>query len=164
MSQILSKSNIYDLLHWVVSNMYFHNGDLTFHQTVGLPMGTNAAPLLANLGLYRHERDFVSSHQDDTVISTFNNALRFIDDILLIDLIIASINILSQHLMILTLSTRTICNYHKHPLPQLKWVILVYRLTFIGIISILQYTINAGIFVLKSINIHISIPLFRNIL
>ena len=82
-NSILSKSDIYELIHWVVSITYVHNGDLTFHQTIGLPMGTNAAPLHANLGLYRHERDFVTSH-DDTVISTFN-AIRFIDDILLID-------------------------------------------------------------------------------
>ena len=29
------------------NNLYIHNGDLTFHQMVGLPMGTKAAPLLA---------------------------------------------------------------------------------------------------------------------
>jgi hypothetical protein len=34
-------------------------GDQVFQQSVGIPMGTNCAPLLADLFLYSYEAEFV---------------------------------------------------------------------------------------------------------
>ena len=48
-------------------------------------MGTNCAPLVADLFLYCYERDFMTSLTDDKqadVIDTFNTTSRYLDDIL----------------------------------------------------------------------------------
>jgi hypothetical protein len=44
----------------VVQNTYLDNNDATLkHQSIGIPMGTNAAPELANLTLYVDEALFI---------------------------------------------------------------------------------------------------------
>ena len=51
-------------------------------------MGTNCAPLVADLFLFCYERDFMLSLSDDNqseVIKTFNSASRYLDDLLNID-------------------------------------------------------------------------------
>ena len=48
-------------------------------------MGTNCAPLVADLFLFCHERDFMMSLSDDKqadVIDAFNTTSRYLDDIL----------------------------------------------------------------------------------
>ena len=48
-------------------------------------MGTNCAPLIADLSLFCYERDFMMSLYDDKqtdVIYTFNTTSRYLDDIL----------------------------------------------------------------------------------
>jgi len=35
------------------------SGGPIFQQTIGIPMGTNCAPLLANFFLYSYEADFI---------------------------------------------------------------------------------------------------------
>ena len=49
-------------------------------------MGTNCAPVVADLFLYRDERDFMMSLSDDKqadVIDAFNTTSRYLDDIFL---------------------------------------------------------------------------------
>ena len=51
-------------------------------------MGTNCAPLVADLLLFCYERDFMMSLSDDTpadVIEAFNSTSRYLDDLLNID-------------------------------------------------------------------------------
>ena len=51
-------------------------------------MGTNCAPLIADLFLYCYERDFMLSLKSDTqadIIKAFNDTSRYLDDILNID-------------------------------------------------------------------------------
>ena len=60
----------------------------TFLQIVGIPMGTNCAPLVADLFLYCYERDFMDSLNHDNqadVIEAFNSTSRYLDDLLNID-------------------------------------------------------------------------------
>ena len=48
-------------------------------------MGTNCAPLVADLFLFCYERDFMMSLSDDNqadVIDAFNTTSRYLDDIL----------------------------------------------------------------------------------
>ena len=52
------------------------------------PMGTNCAPLVADLFLYCYERDFKDSLNHDNqadVIEAFNSTSRYLDDLLNID-------------------------------------------------------------------------------
>jgi len=39
-------------------------GGCVFQQTVDIPMGTNCAPLLADLFLYSYEADFIQRFQE----------------------------------------------------------------------------------------------------
>ena len=51
-------------------------------------MGTNCAPLVADLFLFCYERDFMMSLSDDKqadVIDAFNTTFRYLDDILNVD-------------------------------------------------------------------------------
>ena len=61
---------------------------MLYQQIVGIPIGTNCAPLIADLFLYCHERDFMSdlhkSKRHD-LIDMFNDTSRYLDDIFTID-------------------------------------------------------------------------------
>ena len=48
-----------------MENIYVQFGDMVYQQIVGIPMGTNCAPLIADLFLYMYcyERDFMSNLQ-----------------------------------------------------------------------------------------------------
>ena len=59
--------------------------DETFAGEDGIPMGTNCAPLFADLFLFCNERDFMMSLSVDKqadVIDAFNTTSRYLDDIL----------------------------------------------------------------------------------
>jgi hypothetical protein len=47
-----SKADIKGMLGFLVDNIYVVFGDQVFQQFVGIPMGTNCAPLLKDLFLY----------------------------------------------------------------------------------------------------------------
>ena len=71
-----------------LDNIFVRYGDAIYRQVVGIPMGTNCAPLVADLFLYCYERDFMSSLKSDTqadIISAFNKTSRYLDDILNLD-------------------------------------------------------------------------------
>ena len=60
-------------------------GGRIFQQTIGIPMGTNCAPLLADLILYSYEADFVQSilkAGKKHLAQQFNFTYRYIDDVL----------------------------------------------------------------------------------
>ena len=55
---------------------------------VGIPMGTNCAPLVADLFLFCYERDFIlflSDINQTDIIEDFNSTSRYLDDLLTID-------------------------------------------------------------------------------
>ena len=59
-----------------------------YRQIVGIPMGTNYAPLVADLFLFCYERDFMLSLSDNyqtDIIEAFNSTSRYLDDLLNID-------------------------------------------------------------------------------
>jgi hypothetical protein len=47
------------MLEFLIDNMYVVGGDQVFQRSVGIPMGTICAPLLANLFLYSYETEFI---------------------------------------------------------------------------------------------------------
>ena len=68
-----------------VDNILIRFGTKLYRQVVGIPMGTNCAPLFADLFLFCYERDFMMSLCDDKqadVINAFNTTSRYLDDIL----------------------------------------------------------------------------------
>ena len=47
------------MLEYLIVNIFVMFGGRVFQQTVGIPMGANCAPLLADLFLYSYEPDFI---------------------------------------------------------------------------------------------------------
>ena len=47
------------MLEFLVDNIFVVFGGKVFQQIVGIPMGTNCAPLLADIFLYSYEADFI---------------------------------------------------------------------------------------------------------
>ena len=61
---------------------------MVYQQIVGIPMGTNCAPLIIDLFLYCYERDFMSDLQKSkrhNLIDMFNDTSRYLDDIFTIN-------------------------------------------------------------------------------
>ena len=70
-------------IFWI--NIYIKFGTKLYRQIVGIPMGTNCAPLVADLVLYCYERDFMNSLNHDNqadVIEAFNSISRYLNDLL----------------------------------------------------------------------------------
>ena len=83
-----SCQNECDALTFLLDNIFIQFGTKLYRHVVGIPMGTNCAPLVADLFLFCSERDFMMSLSNDTqsgVIDAFNTTSRYLDDILNID-------------------------------------------------------------------------------
>ena len=77
-----------DALHYLLDNIFIRFGLKLYRQIVGIPMGTNCAPLVADLFLFCYERDFMMSLSDNNqsdIIEAFNLTSRYLDDLLNID-------------------------------------------------------------------------------
>ena len=71
-------------LSFLLDNIYVRFGDTVYCQVIGIPMGTNCAPLDADLFLYCYEKDFMLSLKSDTqagILEAFNDTSRYLDDI-----------------------------------------------------------------------------------
>lgn len=81
-------SKVCEALSFLLDNIYIRFGSNCFRQMVGIPMGTNCAPLVADLFLFCYERDFMLSLNKNSqadVIETFNSTSGYLDDLLNID-------------------------------------------------------------------------------
>ena len=72
-------------VRFLVSNTYLQAGDSLYRQKVGIPMGTNCAPGLANLFLFYYESAFISrliTERGVLAARHFRTSFRLIDDLL----------------------------------------------------------------------------------
>ena len=77
--------NVCDALTFLLDNIFIRFGTKLNRQVVGIPMGTNCAPLVDNLFLFFYERDFMVYLSDDKqadIINAFNTTNIYLDDIL----------------------------------------------------------------------------------
>ena len=77
-----------EALTFLLDNIYIRFGFKLYRQIVGISMGTNYAPLVADLFLFSYERDSMFSLSEDNhsdVIEAFNTTSRYLDDLLNID-------------------------------------------------------------------------------
>ena len=83
-----SCQKVCDALVYLLDNIFIRFGTKLYRQTIGIPMETNCAPLVADLILFCYERDFMKSlsreNQAD-IIEAFNSTSRYLDDLLNID-------------------------------------------------------------------------------
>jgi len=54
-----TEDDIVNMINFLIDNIFIEIGGRIFQQTIGIPMGTNCAPLLAGLFLHSYEADFV---------------------------------------------------------------------------------------------------------
>jgi hypothetical protein len=83
-----SEVDIKEMLWFLIDNIFIVFGDQIFQQTVGIRMGTNCAPLLADLFLYSYEAEFIQEllHEKNKPLAVaFNPTFRYIDDVLSIN-------------------------------------------------------------------------------
>ena len=85
--KLWSCQNVCEALIYLLDN-YIRFGTTLYRQIVGIPMGTNCAPLGADLFLFCYERDFMTSLSDvkqAEIIEAFKSTSRYLDDLLNID-------------------------------------------------------------------------------
>ena len=82
-SYCVSKTMISDMLDLIVDNAYFSFGDKVYRQTIGIPMGIDPAPQMANLYLHYYEANFMEhlAAEHYSQAKKFNYTRRFIDDL-----------------------------------------------------------------------------------
>ena len=67
-----------------LDNIYIRFGTKLYRQIVGIPMGTNCAPLVADLFLLCYERDFMTSLSDvkqAEIFEAFISIYRHVNDL-----------------------------------------------------------------------------------
>ena len=83
-----SCQKVCEALTFLLDNIYIRFGSKLYRQFVSIPMGTNCAPLVADLFLFCYKRDFMLSLSVDNrsdVIEALNSTSRYLDDLLNID-------------------------------------------------------------------------------
>ena len=86
--KLWSCQSVCDALSYLLDNIYIRFGNKLYRQIVGIPIGTNFAPLVADLFLVCYERDFMTSLSDDNqtdIIEAFDSTSRYLDYLLNID-------------------------------------------------------------------------------
>ena len=80
-----SETDIINMLEFLIDNIFVIFGGRVFQQTVGMPMGTNCAPLPTDWFLYSYEADFIEGllkKNEKKLGRSFNFMFRYIDDVL----------------------------------------------------------------------------------
>ena len=80
-----TETQVIQMLEFLIDNIFVECGGQIFQQTVGIPMGTNCAPLLADLFLYSYEAEFIQNllkGGNKKLAKQFNFTFRYIDDVL----------------------------------------------------------------------------------
>ena len=78
-------NNICKMIEFLTDNIFVQFGGRLFRQAIGIPMGTNCAPLFADLSLYFYENESLdnmirSGHR--RLARSFNLCYRYIDDLI----------------------------------------------------------------------------------
>ena len=73
------------MLEFLIDNVVVIFGERVFQQTVGIPMGTNCAPPLADLFFYSYEADLIQGllkKNENKLARSFNFMFRYIDEVI----------------------------------------------------------------------------------
>lgn len=82
-----SRILIKEALRYLMEHCYFTLGDKVFRQVIGIPMGSDPAPFMANLFLYHYESKWIKNLKKESLQKArrFSHTFRFIDDLLTIN-------------------------------------------------------------------------------
>ena len=77
-------AKILEYISFLIDNIFIRVGNRIFKQVIGIPMGTDCAPLLANLFLFFYEYKYIksklSTNHKEAIL--FKHTVRYIDDLL----------------------------------------------------------------------------------
>ena len=76
---LCSFQKVCEALTFVLDNIYIRFGTKLFRQIVGIPMGTNCAPLVADLFLFCYERDLMMSLSEEKLSEIIESSARRLD-------------------------------------------------------------------------------------
>jgi hypothetical protein len=77
-------TDIFSMLEFLIDNIFVLFGGRVFQRKIGIPMGTNCAPLHADLFLYSYHAEFIQGlikKNEMKLSQSFNFTFRYIDDI-----------------------------------------------------------------------------------
>ena len=80
----IDKNKLLEWVEYLINNVYIKVGNRVYHQTIGIPMGTDCAPQLANLFLFHYEYSYMKGLMRDNLCMAkrFSDTVRYIDDLL----------------------------------------------------------------------------------
>ena len=83
----VDNSKLVEWTNYLIDNVYIKVGSKVYRQTVGIPMGTDCAPQLANLFLFHYEYSYMKilMKKNLCVAKKFNDTIRYIDDLLTVN-------------------------------------------------------------------------------
>ena len=82
---IYTADNICKMIEFLVDNIFVQFGGCLFCQVIGISMGNNCAPLLADLFFYSYENEFLDNMIKSVhrrLARSFNLCYRYIDDLI----------------------------------------------------------------------------------
>ena len=82
-SVLFDRSTTKRAIKFLMNNCYFTCGKQVFRQVIGIPMGSDPAPFMANLFLYHYESKWLKELKKTNLLKArkFSNTFRFIDDL-----------------------------------------------------------------------------------
>ena len=86
-SLVFSKASLKKSVKYLMNNCFFQFGNKIFRQVIGITMGSDPAPFMANLFLYYYENKWVLKTKKKNLrhARMFGNTFRFIDDLIAIN-------------------------------------------------------------------------------
>ena len=79
----ITEHKLIAFVEYLIDNIYVNIGDRTYRQCVGIPMGTDCAPLLANLFFITSINIWKNLIKNNiTLARKFNHTMRYVDDLL----------------------------------------------------------------------------------
>ena len=71
------------MIEYIIDNAYFLVGNKCYRQVIGIPMGTDPAPFIANLYLHHYEAKWIEdlAKRDLHAAKKYRRTRRFIDDL-----------------------------------------------------------------------------------
>ena len=82
-NESFTKEDIVSMIDLVIDNSFFNFRDKVFRQSIGIPMGIDPAPQMANLYLYYYEANIMEmlTKENYSAAKKFNYTRRFTDDL-----------------------------------------------------------------------------------
>ena len=70
------------MVTWLINNTYFTFGNHFYQQTVGIPMGADAAPLIADLFMFYYEFTYIKNSMKANyhTCKKLSKTSRYLDD------------------------------------------------------------------------------------